>query len=67
MQLNASHKKVLQWIEAQQPVIGLFHVMTDLKPMIESGLVERRHVLPSKSQLVITDLGKAALMSLTEH
>jgi len=67
MHLEPSQKKVLEWIEAQQPVIGLFHVMTDIKPMIETGLVERRPVLPSKTQLVITNLGKAALISLAEH
>ena len=67
MHLEPSQKKVLEWIEAPQPVIGLFHVMTDIKPMIETGLVERRPVLPSKTQLVITNLGKAALISLAEH
>ena len=61
MQLNTSHRKVLEWIDAQQPVIGMFHVMTDIKPMIEEGFVERRKVLPAKSQLILTDRGKAAL------
>ena len=34
MQLNVDQKKLLRWIEAKQPVIGIFHVMTDLRPMM---------------------------------
>ncbi len=40
MQLNVEQKKLLQWIEAKQPVIGIFHVMTDIRPMIDKGLIE---------------------------
>jgi hypothetical protein len=61
MQLTPSHQKVLEWIEAQQPVIGMFHVMTEIGPMIANGLVEQRSVLPSKRQLIITEAGRAAL------
>ena len=61
MELNGHQKKLLQWVEAKQPVIGLFHVMTEIKPMIEVGLIENRPVPRSKGQLVITDAGKAAL------
>jgi len=67
MELNASHRKVLEWIEATQPVIGIFHVMTDIAPMIAKGLVEQRSLMPSKRQLLITDAGRAALENLTAH
>jgi hypothetical protein len=67
MQMTLSHRKVLEWIEAQQPIIGLFHVMTDIKPMIDQGLVERRPVLPAKSQLILTPRGRAALTSVAEN
>ncbi len=61
MQLNGEQKRLLQWVEAKQPVIGIFHVMTDIKPMIESGFIENRPAPRSKGQLVITEAGKAAL------
>jgi hypothetical protein len=61
MQLNTEQRKLLQWIEAKQPVLGFFHVMTDLKPMIDGGFVEAKPTPRSKGQLVITDAGKAAL------
>jgi hypothetical protein len=61
MQLNGEQKRLLEWVEAKQPVIGIFHVMTDIKPMIDNGFIESRPVPRSKGQLVITDLGKAAL------
>ena len=61
MQLNDGQKKLLEWVEAKQPVIGMFHVMTDIKPMIDGGFIESRPVPRSKGQLVITDQGKAAL------
>ena len=38
MQLNLEQKKLLRWVEAKQPVLGIFHVMTDLRPMIDKGL-----------------------------
>jgi hypothetical protein len=61
MQLNVEQKKLLQWIEAKQPVLGIFHVMTDLRPMIDKGLVESRPVVGAKGQLLITEIGKNAL------
>ena len=61
MSLDRDQRKLLQWIEAKQPVIGLFHNMANIKPMIEGGLIESRPVPRSKGQLVITDVGKAAL------
>jgi hypothetical protein len=64
MQLNVEQKKLLRWIEAKQPVIGIFHVMTDLRPMIDKGLIESRPVVGAKGRLVITDVGKTALTVL---
>lgn len=64
MQLNPEQKKLLEWIEAKEPVLGMFHVMTDLKPMIDGGFIESRPVPRTKGQLLITDQGKAAL---TKH
>jgi hypothetical protein len=64
MQLNGEQRRLLQWIEAKEPVIGVFHVMTDLAPMIRDGLIENRPVPRSKGQLVLTEAGKAAL---TKH
>lgn len=61
MQLNGEQRRLLQWIEAKEPVLGVFHVMTDLAPMIREGLVESRPVPRAKGQLVITEAGKAAL------
>ncbi len=61
MELNGQQKKLLQWVEAKQPVIGMFHVMTEIKPMIDVGFIENRPAPRSKGQLVITDAGKAAL------
>ena len=61
MSLDREQRKLLQWIEAKQPVIGLFHNMENIKPMIEGGLIENRPAPRSKGQLVITDQGKAAL------
>ncbi len=61
MQLNVEQKKLLQWIEAKQPVLGIFHVMTDLRPMIDKGLIETRPVVGAKGRLLITEIGKNAL------
>lgn len=61
MQLNGEQKKLLAWVEASQPRIGFFHVMTDIKPMIDKGLIESRPAHGSKGQLVITNAGIAAL------
>jgi hypothetical protein len=61
MQLNVEQKKLLRWIEAKQPVLGLFHVMTDLRPMIDKGLIESRPVVGAKGRLLITEVGKSAL------
>lgn len=67
MSLNGEQKKLLEWVEAKQPVLGLFHVMTDLAPMIDEGFIEKRPAPRSKGQLVITDAGKAALSGQTTH
>ena len=67
MQLDGQQMKLLQWVEAKQPVIGIFHVMTDIKPMIDQGFIENRPVPRSKGQLVITDAGKAVLNDPTAH
>jgi hypothetical protein len=61
MQLNLEQKKLLRWIEAKQPVLGFFHVMTDLRPMIDKGLIESRPVVGAKGRLLITEVGKSAL------
>ncbi|UDL94896.1 MULTISPECIES: hypothetical protein [Lichenihabitans] len=61
MQLNGEQKRLLEWVDAKQPVIGIFHVMTDIKPMIDNGFIEARPSPRAKGQLVLTDLGKAAL------
>jgi hypothetical protein len=61
MQLNVEQKKLLQWVEAKQPVLGIFHVMTDLRPMIDKGLIETRPVVGAKGRLLITEVGKNAL------
>ncbi len=61
MELNGQQKRLLQWVEAKQPIIGMFHVMTDIKPMIDHGLIEAKPTPRSKGQLVITDAGKTAL------
>ena len=41
--------------------------MTDIKPMIDGGYIESRPTPRSKGQLVITDLGKAAITNPTSH
>jgi hypothetical protein len=64
MQLNLEQKKLLRWIEAKQPVIGIFHVMANLRPMIDKGLIETRAVVGTKGRLVITEAGKTALTVL---
>jgi hypothetical protein len=61
MQLNGEQKKLLEWIRAKEPVIGLFYVMSNIQPMIEGGLIERRPAPRSHTQLFITDVGEAAL------
>ena len=61
MQLNGEQRKLLEWIEAKQPVIGLFYVMTDIKPMIETGLIEKQPAPGSRNKLVITEQGREAL------
>jgi hypothetical protein len=61
MQLNVEQKKLLRWVEAKQPVLGIFHVMTDLRPMIDKGLIETRPVVGAKGRLLITEVGKNAL------
>jgi hypothetical protein len=61
MQLNVEQKKLLRWVEAKQPVLGIFHVMTDLRPMIDKGLIESRPVVGAKGRLLITEVGRNAL------
>lgn len=66
MTLDGQQVKLLKWVEAKQPVIGIFHVMTDIKPMIDGGYIENRPVPRQKGQLLLTDAGKA-LLSETAH
>ena len=67
MQLNGQQKKLLEWVEAKQPVLGLFHNMENIKPMIDGGFIENRPVPRAKGQLVITLAGKALLGDRTSH
>ena len=61
MTLDGHQVKLLKWVEAKQPVIGMFHVMTEIKPMIDRGFIENRPVPRQKGQLVITEAGRVAL------
>ena len=67
MELDGHQKKLLEWVEAKQPVIGLFHNMQNIKPMIDGGFIESRPVPRMKGQLLITAAGKAVLESPTTH
>ena len=61
MQLNGDQRDLLKWVEAKEPVLGVFHNMANIKPMIDGGFIETRPVPRTKGRLVITDAGKAAL------
>ncbi len=61
MQLDMNQTKLLRWIEAKEPVLGIFFNMSELDPMIRGGLIEKRPVPRQKGQLVLTAAGKAAL------
>ncbi|WP_237478574.1 hypothetical protein [Lichenibacterium dinghuense] len=61
MQLDTNQTKLLRWVEAKEPVLGIFFNMSELDPMISGGLVEKRPVPRQKGQLVLTEAGKAAL------
>ena len=53
MQLSSEQKKLLEWVRAKKPMIGLFYVMSNIQPMIEGGLIERRPAPRSHTQLLI--------------
>ncbi len=61
MQLDNNQQKLLRWVEAKEPVLGIFFNMSELDPMIHSGFIEKRPVPRQKGQLVLTDAGRAAL------
>jgi hypothetical protein len=67
MEITESRVRVLEWIATRQPVIGVFHVMTDIAPMIAHGLVEQRNIAPAQRQLTLTDDGRAALERFPKH
>lgn len=61
MQLDINQQKLLRWVKAKEPVLGIFFNMSELDPMIADGLLEKRPVPRQKGQLVITAAGCAAL------
>ena len=61
MQLDSNQQKLLRWVGAKEPVLGIFFNMSELDPMIAGGLVEKRPVPRQKGQLVLTAAGRAAL------
>jgi hypothetical protein len=67
MQVDVHQQKLLRWVEAKEPVLGIFFNMSELKPMIDGGLIENRPVPRQKGQLVLTEAGKAALEGTTSH
>ena len=67
MQLDVHQQKLLRWVEAKEPVLGIFHNMSEIKPMIEGGFIENRPVPRQKGQLVLTQAGRAALADATSH
>jgi hypothetical protein len=67
MELTESRMRVLEWIATREPVIGVFHVMTDIAPMIAHGLVEQKKIAPAQRQLMLTDDGRAALERFVPH
>lgn len=67
MQLDTNQQKLLRWVEAKEPVLGIFFNMSELDPMIHGGLVEKRPVPRQKGQLVLTEAGRAALQGATSH
>ena len=67
MELDNHQKRLLEWVEAKQPVIGLFHNMANINPMIDRGFIESRPVPRTKGQLLITAAGRAVLDRPTAH
>lgn len=67
MQVDVHQQKLLRWVEAKEPVLGIFFNMSELNPMIAGGLIENRPVPRQKGQLVLTEAGKAALQGATSH
>ncbi len=61
MQLDVHQQKLLRWVEAKEPVLGIFFNMSELDPMIHGGFIEKRPVPRQKGQLVLTEAGRAAL------
>ncbi len=61
MQLDNNQQKLLRWVEAKEPVLGIFFNMSEFDPMIHGGFIEKRFVPRQKGQLVLTEAGKAAL------
>ena len=44
MQLDVHQTKLLRWVEAKEPVLGIFFNMVELDPMIHGGFIEKRPV-----------------------
>jgi hypothetical protein len=61
MELTDSTLRLLQWISSREPVLGMFHVMTDIRPLIAEGLIEMETIVPSQRKLRITEAGRARL------
>ena len=61
MELTDSSIRLLQWVETREPVLGMFHVMTDIRPLVTRGLIQIETIVPSRRKLRITDAGRAAL------
>ena len=41
MQLDNNQQKLLRWVEAKEPVLGIFFNMSELDPMIRDRFIER--------------------------
>ena len=63
MQLDVHQQKLLRWVEAKEPVLGIFFNMSELDPMIAGGFIEKRPVPRQKGQLVLTPAGRTALQA----
>ena len=67
MDLSREQVRLLMWVEEKRPTIGIFHNMSNIDALIETGLIENRPVPRCKGQLVITATGKAALTGPKTH
>ena len=67
MQLDVHQHKLLRWVEAKEPVLGIFFNMSELDPMIAGGFIEKRPVPRQKGQLILTQAGRAVLEGATSH